>query len=89
MPVLSLRHLWVTYKRRLLLQHVAAATKHDQAIATMFAREAFYSGARAVLQVLGDMLKDGDYDELHRTIQQQARLIDKIQGREQPRPKRH
>ena len=88
MPALSLRHLWVTYKR-ILLQHTSSATKHDQAIANMFAREAFYSGARAVLKVLGDMLEKGDYDELHRTIGHQARLINKIQGREQPRPRRH
>lgn len=88
MPALSLRHLWLTYKR-LLFQDVTGATKHDQAIATMFAREAFYSGARGVLKVLAHMLEKGDYDELHRTIEQQARLINKIQGREKPRPRRH
>ncbi len=43
-------------------------------------QEAFDCGARGVLQLLADMLEHGGYEELHRTIERQARRIRAIRG---------
>ena len=38
------------------------------------------AGARSVFKVLGYLLERGDYDELHKVIERQARQIKTIQG---------
>jgi hypothetical protein len=77
---LSLRQLWVIYKRT-AIAHGAGA--RELAIAQV----AFYDGARGVLKVLSFMAEHGDYEELHQTIARQGRQIRKLEAR-RPRERR-
>ena len=43
----------------------------------------FYSGARAVLKVLGYLAERGDVDELERVVRRHARAIRALQGLQQ------
>jgi hypothetical protein len=79
---LSLRSLWKIYKRTSIV--AGTGGKRDLAITQL----AFHSGARGVLKVLAHLVEGGEYEELHETIRQPGRLIEKIQGRRQPR-RRH
>jgi hypothetical protein len=54
----------------------------------VFAQTAFYSGARATLQVLARLLEEGDADEVRRTIERQGRQIRKIHA-QLPPTRRH
>ena len=83
MTALSLRRLWVLYKRT-AIAHGAGGTKRDLA----FAQVAFYSGARAVLKVLDHMISKGDPAEVQRTIERHGRQINRLRGRH-PRARRH
>ncbi len=83
MTALSLRRLWLIYKRTAIAQGTGDS-KRDLVLAHV----AFYSGARGVLRVLDQMRSDGDYDELHETIARHGRRIKAIQGR-RPRARRH
>ncbi len=76
MTALSLRRLWLIYKRTTIAQGIGDS-RRDLALAHI----AFYSGARGVLRVLDQMLSDGDYDDLHETIARQGRAIRALQGR--------
>lgn len=76
---LSLRSLWKIYKRTSLV--AGTGGKRDLAITQL----AFYSGARGVLKVLAHLIERGEYEELHETIRQHGRLIEKIRGRRTPR----
>jgi hypothetical protein len=76
MTALSLRRLWLIYKRTTLAQGIGDS-KRDLALAHI----AFYSGARGVLRVLDQMLSVGDYDDLHETIASQGRAIRALRGR--------
>jgi len=78
---LSLRRLWLIYKRTSLLARMGG-----RELATT--QLAFYSGARGVLKVLAHLIEQGDYEELHETIRRQGRRLDKIQGR-RLRARRH
>ena len=71
---LSLRQLWVIYKRMAI---ALGADPRDLAIS----QAAFYNGARGVLKVLSDMVDYGDYQELHDTITRHGRQIRKIEAR--------
>jgi hypothetical protein len=77
---LSLRQLWVIYKRTAIAY---GASARELAIA----QAAFYDGARGVLKVLSYMAEQGDYEELHQTIARHGRQIRKIQAR-RPRERR-
>jgi hypothetical protein len=72
--VLSLRQLWVIYKR------TALASGADPRELTI-SQAAFYNGARGVLKVLSHMIEQGDYEALHDTINRQVRHIRKIAAR--------
>jgi len=78
---LSLRQLWVIYKRIAIAQGAGA---RELAIA----QAAFYDGARGVLKVLSYMAEHGDYDELHQTIARHGRQIRKIEARRPPERRR-
>jgi hypothetical protein len=80
MPTLSLRRLWIIYKRTA----IKAGSSRREQVSTQLA---FYSGARGVLKVLAYLMDHGDYEELHSTIRRQGRQIEKIQ--ERGRKKRH
>lgn len=80
---LSLRRLWTIYKRNAIAQGTGAG-KRDLSLSQV----AFYSGARGVLKVLDHMIAEGDYEALHKAIQRQGRLIERIQAR-LPRTRRH
>ena len=71
---LSLRQLWVIYKRTAL---AAGADPRELAIS----QAAFYNGALGVLKVLSYMVEHGNYEELHETINRQGRQIRKIESR--------
>jgi hypothetical protein len=80
---LSLRRLWVLYKRT-AIAHGTGGSKRDLVVAQV----AFYSGARAVLKVLDHMSSKGDFAEVQRTIERHSRQINRLQGRH-PRARRH
>ena len=77
---LSLRQLWMIYKRT-AIAHGASAP------ALAIAQGAFYDGARGVLKVLSYMAEHGDYEELHQTIARHGQQIRKIEAR-RPRERR-
>ena len=81
MATLSLRRLWIIYKR-------TAVKSSLNRLERLNTQLAFYSGARGVLRVLAHLLEQGDYEELHATIRRHARQIERIQGR-RPRPGHH
>jgi hypothetical protein len=81
MVTLSLRRLWVIYKRTAMKEGLSPRERLNTQLA-------FYSGARGVLKVLGYLMEHGEYEELHTTIRRQARQIDRISGR-RPRARRH
>ncbi len=83
MTALSLRRLWLIYKRTASAQGTGDSER-DLALAHV----AFYSGARGVLRVLDQMRSDGDYDELHETIARHGQRIRALQGR-RPRARQH
>lgn len=78
---LSLRRLWTMYKQILA---DGGMRKRD----LILAQNAFYSGARSVLQVLGHLAEHDEYEELHRAIKGQRRQIKALQGL-RPRSRRH
>jgi hypothetical protein len=80
---LSLRRLWIIYKRTAITQATGVG-KRDLALSQV----AFYSGARGVLRVLDHMIAEGDYEALHKAIARHGRLIKQIQAR-RPRARRH
>ena len=80
---LPLRHLWTTYRRVTLTQGFGIKER-DASLVLL--ENAF--GARGVLKVLAHLHERGDYEELHRTIERQGRLLKAIQQR-RPRPTRH
>ena len=65
---LSLRQLWVIYKRTAL---ASGARPRELAIS----QAAFRNGALGVLKVLSYMAEHGDYEELYDTIHRQGRRI--------------
>jgi hypothetical protein len=77
----SLRKLWTVYKAILVKDGMS---RRDQVIA----QGAFYSGAWGVLQTLGDIVNDGDVQELQRVIRRHGRTIQALQG-SAPRKRRH
>jgi hypothetical protein len=88
MTTLSLRRLWTLYKRTALRREGPLKRDPEQALV----QNAFYCGARGVLQVLAYLLEHGDYEELHRTIERQGRQIRAIRAerrRPQARARRH
>jgi hypothetical protein len=76
MATLSLRRLWIIYKRTALKRSSSPRERIN-------AQLAFYSGARGVLKVLAYLIEHGEYEELHATIKGQGRQIEKIQSRRQ------
>jgi hypothetical protein len=81
MATLSLRRLWVIYKRTTLKRGLSQRDR----ISTQLA---FCSGARGVLRVLAYLMEHGNYEELHETIRRYGRQIERIHsGR--PRTRRH
>jgi hypothetical protein len=71
MTALSLRRLWTIYKKILTDDGMG---RRD----LILAQQAFYSGARGVLKVLGRLAERGEYDALHKTIARQK--IKALQG---------
>jgi hypothetical protein len=82
MTALSLRRLWTIYKRTALA--CGTGSKRD----VVLSQAAFYSGARGVLKVLDHMIRQGEYEELHKIITRHGRQITTIQRRH-PRARRH
>jgi hypothetical protein len=71
---LSLRQLWMTYKEPVI------ATRYKRVIA----RHSFYAGAESARAVLEKMLADGEYENLHKAIQQHGQRIGEIGRRSLP-----
>lgn len=88
MKKLSIRRMWKMYADLMFQENTIATTKGGRAFCRTLAQSAFYTGARSTLKVLAYMLERGDIEELHRTIEQQARQIKVIQGYA-PRKRRH
>jgi hypothetical protein len=87
MTTLSLRRLWTIYKRTAMGGGRGPLKRDPEQV---LVQNAFYCGARGVLQVLAYMLEHGDYEELHRTIERQGRQIRAIRGkRPRVRGRRH
>lgn len=78
---LSLRRLWLIYKRT-AIAHGTGAGNRDRPIS----QTAFYSGARGVLKILDHMLAEGDYDSAHKAIERFGRQIRAIELRHRPAP---
>jgi hypothetical protein len=81
MATLSLRRLWVIYKRTAMKEGLTPRERINTQLA-------FYSGARGVLRVLAYLMEHGQYEELHGTIRRQARQIERMRGR-RPSTRRH
>jgi hypothetical protein len=81
MATLSLRRLWVIYKRTVLKRGLSKRER----ISTQLA---FYSGARGVLKVLAYLIEHSEYEELHATIKRHGRQLEKLQAR-RGRTRRH
>jgi hypothetical protein len=79
MATLSLRRLWIIYKRTTL----KSGSSQRERLNTQLA---FYTGALGVLKVLSYLMERGDYEELHTTIRREGRLIDRIQKKAAPAP---
>jgi hypothetical protein len=77
---LSLRQLWVIYKRTAI-----ALGTDPRELAIL--QGVFYNGALGVLKVLSHMVEHGDYEELYDTITRHGRQIRKIEARP-PRERR-
>jgi hypothetical protein len=87
MTTLSLRRLWTLYKQTALRRELGPIKRDPEQV---LLQNAFYCGARGVLQVLAYLLEHGDYEELHRTIERQGRQIRAIRAeRRRPRARRH
>jgi hypothetical protein len=71
---LSLRQLWMTHKE---FAAPVIATRYR----CLIARHSFYAGAESALAVLDKMLEDGEYENLHKAIQQHGRRIKAIAKR--------
>jgi hypothetical protein len=78
---LSLRRLWMIYKR-------TAVTRGWSNREMASIQLAFYSGARGVLKVLAYLIEHGDYEELQETIKRHGRQIERLRSR-RPRPRGH
>jgi hypothetical protein len=78
---LSLRRLWIIYKRTAVTRGLS---KRELASTQL----AFYSGARGVLRVLAYLIEHGDHEELHETIKRHGRQIEKLRSR-RPRARGH
>ena len=74
MATLSLRRLWVIYKRTAMKEGLTPRERINTQLA-------FYSGARGVLRVLAYLMEHGQYEEFHATIRRQSRQIERIRGR--------
>jgi hypothetical protein len=74
---LSLRQLWLIYKRTAL----ASTTSQREEV---LLHGAFHSGALGVLKVLAHMIAQGDYEGLHATIERHGRKIKKVQTSRPP-----
>jgi hypothetical protein len=74
MATLSLRRLWIIYKRTALKGGASQRERLDTQLA-------FYSGARGVLKVLAYLMERGDYEELHATIKRHGQQIETIRSR--------
>ena len=72
---LSLRRLWIIYKRTSVAH--GGSGKRELAISHL----AFYSGARGVRKVLAHLIERGDYEQLHEIIKRQRRQIEMIHAR--------
>jgi hypothetical protein len=81
MATLSLRRLWVIYKRTVLKRGLSERERINTQLA-------FYSGARGVLKVLAYLIEHGEYEELHATIKRHGRQLEKLQSR-RGRARRH
>jgi hypothetical protein len=77
---LSLRALWVIYKRTAIAQGIGSSRRD-----LMLAQLAFYSGARGVLKVFDYMLEHREQENVLRTVRRFGRQIKVIQGQ---RPRR-
>ncbi len=89
MTTLSLRRLWTMYKRTVMGGGLGPLQRDPEQV---LLQNAFYCGARGVLQVLAHMLEEGDYEALHRMIERQGRQIRAIRGkrpRSRPPARRH
>lgn len=60
--------MWTMYKKLLVEDGIS---RLDQVLA----QDAFYSGARCVLQVLNHLVEGGEVDELQRVISRHGRTI--------------
>jgi hypothetical protein len=77
----SIRQLWTLYKALLLRDGTSRRE-------VLIAQEAFYSGARGMLEVLHTLVQDGEVDELQRVIGRHHRTNRAIRG-DAPRKRRH
>jgi hypothetical protein len=85
MKMPTIRRLWAIYKRG-VLQEGLGITKRTHA--TVLVQNAFYLGARSILQAQARLLEHGDLEELHGFIARQGRQLAAMRG-ERPRARRH
>lgn len=85
MSRLALRPLWSIYKET-LIEH-GVRHKRDFRLAHV----SFYEGAYTVVRLLDHMIKQGNLDQVHKTIQDHARHLDAMYGEapQGPRTKHH
>lgn len=84
MTRLALRPLWLIYKETLTERGVRH--KRDFRLAHV----SFYEGAYTVIRLLDHMIKQGNSDQVHKTIQDHARHLDAMYGEgSRPRAQRH
>ncbi len=72
MATLSLRRLWVIYKRTVVKSGLSQRERINAARPLQ--------RCAGILKVLAYLMEHGDYDELHATIRRHARQIGKIRS---------
>jgi hypothetical protein len=77
----SLRQLWSLYKAILVSDLRLTRVELDRL------QDSFYAGARGILKVMAHLRERGDYEALHRLIEQHGRQMDRMRAR--GRPSRH
>lgn len=73
----SLRHLWNNYKRTVLQEGLGIRQRNEVEILT---QNAFYLGARSVLQCLAFLLEYGYEDDVHEFIERHGRQLKAMRG---------
>lgn len=84
MKMPTIRRLWLFYKRDFLRDALREGGIRPRIHAQVLAQDAFYLGARSMLQSLAALLEDGDVEQVHDVIARHGRQLKKMRARAAP-----